>query len=81
MEELKAIPGIPGIAFVHTMRGGHPKEQGTWVHRDLAIHIAMWVSPKFAIRVSRWIGELLICGNVIYDNERPSEYIENRTTL
>jgi hypothetical protein len=35
-------------------QGGIPKEQGTWVHRDLAIHIAMWVSPKFGLLVNEW---------------------------
>jgi hypothetical protein len=30
---------------------------GTWVHPQVAIHLAQWLSAKFAVQVSRWIYE------------------------
>ena len=29
--------------------------QGTWVHPQVATHLAQWLSPKFAVLVSRWV--------------------------
>lgn len=29
--------------------------QGTWVHPQVAIHLAQWLSADFAVRVSRWV--------------------------
>jgi hypothetical protein len=44
---------------IHTISGGEPKLQGTWVHPDLAINLGQWLSPKFAVKVSRWVREWL----------------------
>ncbi len=33
------------------------KYKGSWIHPDLAIPLAMWVSSKFVIKVSAWVGE------------------------
>lgn len=37
---------------------------GTWVHPDLAVNLAQWCSPRFAVQVSRWVRELLTDGRV-----------------
>src|SRR5262245_25963191 len=29
--------------------------QGTCVHPHVAIHLAQWLSPRFAVRVSQWV--------------------------
>jgi 4-alpha-glucanotransferase len=34
------------------------------VHPDLAIQLAQWISPKFALQVSKWIRTLLTDGQV-----------------
>jgi hypothetical protein len=34
--------------------------QGIWIHPDLAIHLAQWVSPKFTLLISKWIRNLFI---------------------
>ena len=39
--------------FVKSVRGG--KHQGTWLHNDLALQFARWISPAFAVRLDRWI--------------------------
>jgi hypothetical protein len=49
--------GFPISGLIVTLKGGRPEEQGTWVHPDVAIHLAQWCSPKFAVAVSRWVRE------------------------
>lgn len=31
--------------------------QGTWIHPLLVTHLAIWISPKFVVKVSQWIEE------------------------
>lgn len=59
LAELSAEIGIPISELVQSVKGGDPALQGTWVHPDVAIHLAQWLSPKFAVRVSRWVREWL----------------------
>ncbi len=35
--------------------GGDPRNQGTWVHPQIAIHLAQWLSPQFAVQVTQWV--------------------------
>lgn len=35
--------------------GGDRRNQGTWVHPQIAIDLAQWLSPEFKIRVTRWV--------------------------
>lgn len=53
--ELSADIGIPISELIQAIKGGDPQLQGTWVHPQLAIHLAQWLSPKFAVRVSKGI--------------------------
>lgn len=48
--------GIPVIAF-RTEHGG--SSPGTWLHPDLALECARWLSPKFAIWCNRVIRKIL----------------------
>lgn len=32
-----------------------PELQGTWVHPQVAIHLASWLSPDFAVAVTQWV--------------------------
>lgn len=45
--------------LVEIIKGGNPAFQGTWVHPQVAIHLAQWLSPKFAVRVSIWVHDWL----------------------
>lgn len=54
------------------------KYGGTWVHRKVAIHLAQWLSPSFAVQVSNWLEELLITGKVELGNEKSSEELDNK---
>ena len=50
--------------LIYVKRGGIPSqsEQGTWLHEDLAIEFARWLSPVFAVWCNDRIKELLTTG-------------------
>lgn len=56
-QELASDLGIPISELIESVRGGEPHRQGTWVHPQVAIHLAQWLSAKFAVQVSKWIHE------------------------
>lgn len=47
--------GIPISELVQAVKGGDPRQQGTWVHPQVAINLATWLSPLFAVKVSQWV--------------------------
>ena len=59
MEALSGETGISVSELAQRVRGGHPEFQGTWVHPQIAIHLAQWLSPGFAVRVTGWVFEWL----------------------
>ena len=70
LEKLNAEnPGIspgsdvrnPDITFVVTRKGNRSggQDQGTWLHPDLALECARWLSPRFAIWTNRIIRRIL----------------------
>ena len=48
LEALAASTGIPRTELAQSIRGGIPHRQGTWIHPQVAIALAMWISPAFA---------------------------------
>ena len=57
IQELAAVVGIPTTELLHTRQGGTPTEQGTWIHPRLAIDLARWLSPQFAVWMDGWFLE------------------------
>lgn len=55
LQALSADTGISRDALIQSIRGGLPDMQGTWVHPQVAIHLAQWLSPKFAVLVTKWV--------------------------
>jgi hypothetical protein len=53
--ELSRATGIPVSELTQTLTGGNPAMQGTWVHPQVAINLAQWCSPKFAVLVTKWV--------------------------
>lgn len=58
-------------------------EQGTWVHPDLAIHLAQWCSPQFGLAVGRLVqkwfsGELTVVAEM---PEHIQRYMDNRAKI
>ena len=78
---IKAIErsvGIPTDLIIRDIRTGKNESRGTFVHRRLALIIAQWISPDFAVQVAAWTEELLLFGSVILGNEKSSEELDNK---
>jgi hypothetical protein len=54
------VIGIPITGLIHTIQGGRPELQGTWVDWRVALHLAQWLSPAVQVQVTGWIDELRI---------------------
>ena len=39
--------------LVQTKKGGNVQEQGTWIHELVAINLAQWLSPRYAVLVAK----------------------------
>lgn len=57
---LSAVRGIPITDLVKVLQGGNV--QGTWMHEDVALEFARWLSPEFAIWCNDRIKELMRFG-------------------
>ena len=57
LDELSSVLHICRTELTQTMQGGIPQLQGTWVHPQVAIHLAQWLSPEFAVMVTQWVVE------------------------
>lgn len=71
----KFVPANKGtnIKLVNYGSNKNYKElSGSYVHRDLAVHIASWCSPKFALKVSKIVNQHIENENrrLIRENER-----------
>ena len=79
LDELSSDMRISITQLIQICKGNSSKfQQGTWVHRKVAIHLAQWLSPSFAVQVSNWVDELLITSKVELGNEKSSEELDNK---
>lgn len=53
------IPTTGNQGLIQTVQGGSPRLQGTWVHPRLAVDLARWISPAFAVWMDGWFLEEL----------------------
>ena len=67
--------------LVDIKKGGNFKLQGSWIHPDLAVQLAQWISPLFAIKVSRFIREYAITGGVSGNVKTNSELLQLQQEL
>jgi hypothetical protein len=44
-------------SLIQSNRSGKYENRGTWVHPRIAIHLAQWISSKFAVEVTGWVME------------------------
>lgn len=42
------------LPIINEVGTGINENRGTWIHPDVAIHLAMWISPKFSAKVVAW---------------------------
>jgi len=54
---LAADAGFPATGLVVSIKGGRPELQGTWIHPRLAVDLARWISPAFAVWMDGWFLE------------------------
>jgi len=47
--------GNPMDQLVVSVATGANDQRGTWVHPQVAIHLAQWLSAEFAVQVSQWV--------------------------
>ena len=83
IDVLSSETGIPVSTLIQSVRGGDVRFQGTWVHPQVAINLAQWASPKFAVLVSKWVFEWM-SGNIPSAGKLPyhlQRYMINRTQI
>lgn len=64
VDALASDAGIPASLLIVSHKGvtSDGREQGTFVHPKLAMNLAQWCSPKFAVVVSGWVLDILTTG-------------------
>ncbi len=83
LEALETDTRISATELIQILRGGQPELQGTWVHPQVAIHLAQWLSPAFAVQVSRWVFEWF-SGHATRQDKLPDHvrrYLVNRPKI
>jgi hypothetical protein len=76
LNELSASAGIPAAELL-TYENHGSSDRATWVHPQVAINIAQWVSAKFDVQVSKWVYELAVTGQVVMGSEKSTEELDN----
>jgi phage antirepressor YoqD-like protein len=69
---LSAVRQICPTGLVKILQGGN-QEQGTWMHEDVALEFARWLSPEFSIWCNDRIKELIVQGQTQLDNQQQFE--------
>ena len=66
-----AVAGFPATlpAVIKTRQGGAPHLQGTWVHPRLAVDLARWISPAFAVWMDGWFLETIASGTTPHHHQ------------
>ncbi|MBI2714073.1 MAG: KilA-N domain-containing protein [Rhizobiales bacterium] len=82
-DALSADLGIPVSELIQSVSGGVPELQGTWVHPQVAIHLAQWLSPQFAVQVTTWVFEWISGGPKIVERlpYHLRRYVANMTAV
>lgn len=79
---LSGSMGIPIDRLVIAIVNGPNDLRGTWVHPQVAIHLAQWISPEFAVKVTQWVFDWMTGripgGNLPYHLRR---YMANLTNV
>jgi hypothetical protein len=69
LKELSSTVGIPTVELIKQNTGGNGNRH-TWVHPQVAINIAQWISPRFDVKVSAWVLEVMMTGKVDITNTK-----------
>ncbi len=63
LEELSRSMGIPIDLLIQPIKTGPNELRGTWVHPQVSIHLAQWLSARFAVQVSQWVYDWMTQGH------------------
>jgi hypothetical protein len=83
-EYLKALScdiGYPISHLIQIKKGGQSNRQGTWIHPYAATNLAQWLSPKFAVFVSKLVcrymaGDLTLIDEIKQNNDFLNEKLQ-----
>ena len=53
LDGLASDLGLPVADLVRSVGGGRPEHRVTWVHPQVAIHLALWLTPRFGVEALR----------------------------
>ena len=70
LQALSSQVGIPTSDLIKLGSGSIHKKSHTWVHPQVAINIAQWISPYFDVKVSAWVYEIYLTGKVDISNTK-----------
>jgi len=73
IQTLESVEGIPSHKIIHIIQAGNAKNQGSYVHRLIAVDVCRWGCPRFAVQISKWIDELMTTGKV--ELKRPVKFL------
>jgi len=84
--DIKSNPKLDfsSLKLVEIYRGGnHP---GTWIHPEVAIKLAGWISKEFEVKVNRWVlrflyGDLTLINEIKINNEVMQKQLQEKETL
>lgn len=62
IERVSIDIGIPISELVDVIKGGEPEKQGSWGHKLIAVNLARWISPAFAVWCDAHIFNLMSTG-------------------
>ena len=81
VQELSRSVGIPTDLLIQIINTGLNEYRGTWVHPQIAINLAQWCSPVFAVRVSEFVSEWMKGNNPAQKIIQHWEFYLARTSL
>ena len=73
VDALSRSAGIPADHLMQNLSNVPNEQKGTWVHPTIAIHLAMWCSPAFAVWAATHLMEYLKLGRAVPAIAPPAE--------
>ena len=80
LQVLSSTVKIHTVELIKMNTGGNG-ERHTWVHPQVAINIAQWISPSFDVKVSAWIYEVMMTGKVDITNTKSYRQLQEENNI
>ena len=69
IEVLSSSIGLPPNELIKYKKSSSDEKE-IWTHPQVAIHIAQWISPRFDVKVSSWVYEAMMTGEIDITNTK-----------